>query len=126
MITLPIYYTETYKTKPDKTLLVSLNWYRNAVHFQQNKVKQYYHSLVASQLPPAITGPYRLHIDLYYKNPSSDGSNIVALSEKMVLDALQEHHIITNDNVLYHLGTTWAIAGQDKLNPRVEITIIPT
>lgn len=124
MITLPIYYTQTFKTKNDKTILVGMNWYRNCkVYFLLNAVKQHYHQLVSTQLPPAIAGQYKLHIDIYYKNPSSDGANISALMEKFLLDALQEYGVTQNDNVTYHLGTTWSVAGQDKLNPRAEITL---
>ncbi len=72
-----------------------------------------------------MTPQYKLHIKLYYKNPNSDGSNIVAMMEKFTLDALQEHGITTNDTVNYHVGTTWEVVGQDKLNPRVDIEILP-
>ncbi len=122
--TLPIYYTKTYKAKPAKTTLVGLNWFRNAMHFEQNEVKKYYHDLVASSpLPPPIPGPFRLEIVVYYRNPASDGSNIAAMFEKFTLDSLQTLNIIQQDNVKYHYGTIWSIGEQDKLNPRVEITI---
>ena len=121
-ITLPIYYTKHYKTKPDKTFYVGLNWFRNAYHHEINEVKKYYHSLVSTELP-SIDGPYKLEIKLYYKNPVSDGHNVTII-EKFVLDALQEHNIVKQDNVKYHLGTIWEVAGQDINNPRVEIEVI--
>lgn len=70
-----------------------------------------------------IKGQYRLEIDLYYKNPSCDGANIIALTEKVFLDAVQQHNTVNQDNVKYHIGTTWNVIGQDKQNPRTEITI---
>ena len=126
MISLPIYYTKHYKTKPDKTILVNLNWYRNSYRFEQNEVKKYYHSLISTRvLPNPINTSYKLHIKVFYKNPSSDGHNIANMFEKFVLDAFQELNIVKQDNVKDHLGTIWEVAGQDINNPRVEIEIIP-
>lgn len=126
MISLPIYYTKHYKTKPDKTILVNLNWYRNSYRFEQNEVKKYYHSLISTKiLPSPIDTSYKLYIKVFYKNPSSDGHNIANMFEKFVLDALQELNIVKQDNVKYHLGTIWEVAGQDINNPRVEIEVIP-
>lgn len=125
-ITLPIYWTQVYKTKPNKTYLASLNWYRNAHYHSQNKMKQDFHELVSKQVGKNVCkGKFKLHLKIYYKTSTCDGANIAALVEKVVLDALQEENIIVNDNVQYHLGSTWEIIGQDKENPRCEITIIP-
>ena len=122
---LPIYYTQEFKTKPAKTFLVGLNWERNAHYFIKNEVKKYYHSLIAKQVPtidkPLTT--FKVHTKLYYKNPSSDGRNIVPMIEKYLLDGLQECNILTNDNVKYDIGGSWEVAGKDKNNPRCEITV---
>lgn len=126
LITLPIYYTKHLKTKAPKTIFVGMNWYRNAYYSDQNEVKQHFHQLVLEQtstLTPT-QDPFKLELAIYYKNPTCDGSNIAAMSEKFVLDALQSAGIIPNDNVRYHLGSTWTIAGQDRLNPRVDITLV--
>ena len=125
MLTLPIYYEETFKTKPSKVWLVGDNAFRNWHFHLKNKVKQHYHQLVSAQssLLLPVKGKFTLHISIYYKNPSMDGSNVASRMEKFVLDALQECNIIVNDNVQYHQGSTWSIAGQDNLNPHVEITI---
>lgn len=121
-ITLPIYWDSG-----KKTVLLSINWYRNAHWSFQNRFKQDLHSIVGDQLGnlQPVQGPYRLHLDIFYKNPSCDGSNIAALQEKVILDALQDFNILESDTVKYHLGTTWTVAGQDKINPRCEITIHP-
>jgi hypothetical protein len=123
MIVLPIYWQKS----SSKTILVSLNWYRNAFYHEQNNLKQYYHQLVGEQLEgiSPISGPFQLDLSLYYKNPNCDGSNIASMMEKVVLDALQEHQIIINDNVKYHLGSTWRISAQDKTNPRGIINMNP-
>ena len=107
--------------------MVGTNWYRNAHYHIKNKVKQHYHQLVSdqqSQLSP-ITSTYALDIKVYYKNTNCDGQNIANMAEKFCLDAFQELGIVQQDNVKFHLGTTWSISGQDKLNPRTEITLLP-
>lgn len=124
-IELPIYWTQTYKTKKDKIVLLSMNWYRNAHYYAKNQIKKDYHELVYNQAKNVkLDGTFKLFIQLYYKNPSCDGSNISSILEKFVLDALQEENIIVNDNVKYHLGTTWEIVQQDKNNPRALISLI--
>ena len=124
-VTLPIYYTQEFKTKSNKTSLVGMNLYRNAHHFLQNSMKKHFQSLVIDQLHAVaeVLQQFTVTYKLYYKSPVCDGSNIIALIEKFYLDALKEHGLIADDNVKYHLGSSWTIIEQDKENPRVEITI---
>ena len=124
-IILPIYYTQTFKTKDDKVWLVGDNAFRNWHYHLKNKVKQHYHKLVANQVLNHLPLPnqFTLHIDVFYKNPNMDASNVSSRMEKFTLDALQEAGIIVNDNVKYHMGSCWVNKGQDKQNPRVEISI---
>ena len=55
---LPIYHT-FHSKKKDKTVLVGMNWYRNAHYFLSNKVKEsyenaiYYKDKVISKIIPA-------------------------------------------------------------------------
>ena len=125
LIVLPIYYVQEFKTKANKTHLVGMNLYRNAHHFLQNAMKKHFQELVLEQLPSVEQKLKTFTVDykIYYKSPVCDGSNIVALIEKFYLDAIKTHGLISDDNVNYHLGSTWSVAGQDKDNPRVEITI---
>ena len=124
-ITLPIYYTQTFKTKKDKTFLVGLNWERNAHYHIKSEVKRHYHELIAKQVPTPTTSikQFRTTAKLYWKNSASDGRNIVPMIEKYLLDGLQECGYLTNDTVLFDLGGSWEPITQDKTNPRVEITI---
>lgn len=126
-LVLPIYWTNHKKTKSSTIHMVGLNFYRNAFYHVQNKMKQDFHELVHNQLKDAkpIEGAYTLHTKLYYKNPSCDGRNIVPMVEKFTLDALQDLNLISNDNVKLDIGGSWEVSGQDKENPRVEITIQP-
>ena len=125
LVVLPIYYVQEFKTKANKTHLVGMNLYRNAHHFLQNAMKKHFQELVLEQLPSVEQKLKTFTVDykIYYKSPVCDGSNIVALIEKFYLDAIKTHGLISDDNVNYHLGSTWSVAGQDKDNPRVEITI---
>ena len=60
---------------------------------------------------------------MYYKNKKSDAGNIVAVTEKFLMDALQVHNVIQEDNVQHYLKSTWVVMEQDRDNPRVEVTI---
>ena len=124
-VVLPIYYIQEFKTKANKTHLVGMNLYRNAHHFLQNAMKKHFQELVLEQLPSVEQQLKQFTVDykVYYKSPVCDGSNIVALIEKFYLDAIKTHGLISDDNVNYHVGSTWSVAGQDKENPRIEIAI---
>ena len=122
-LTSPIYWTQTFKTKKDKVWLVGMNNYRNWHYHTSNKFKKEFGEVFKQQLSDiSIKDQFTLHMDLYYKR-ICDGSNVVPLIEKVLLDVLQEEGVIVQDNVQYHLGTSWKVGGQDKNNPRIEITI---
>lgn len=124
-VILPIYYTQEFKTKPNKTSLVGMNLYRNAHYFLQNNMKKHFQDLVIEQLPPVVevVQQFTVTYKLYYKSPVCDASNIVALIEKFYLDAIKEHGLIIDDNVNYHISSSWQVVAQDKTNPRIEVTI---
>lgn len=106
---------------------MSLNFFRNAFYQVQNNLKKHYHELVHNELEKLDTpiSKFTTHYKLYYKNPSCDGPNVVPMIEKFFLDAVQELNIISNDNVRCCVGGSWEVAGQDKNDPRVEITLTP-
>ena len=124
-ITIPVYYTKSFKTKKDKTFLVTLNWYRNAHHYEQNIVKQYFAELIKEQLTNAkpLDNKYCVSYEYYYKNPVSDMPNVTAMCSKWVNDALQDLNLIPNDNVQYLVQETHRVRIQDKDNPRCIIRI---
>jgi Holliday junction resolvase RusA-like endonuclease len=128
-LTLPVYYEETFKTKPSKTFLLGMNVYRN-IHFHlKNKVKVHFERLIVHQLlnldPPKIVGKYQIEYVYYYKSTVSDLMNVVSLISKFTNDALQNYGAVVNDNVQYCIKESATVGGQDKLNPRVEIKITP-
>lgn len=119
-MTLPVYYKIG-----KKTILVGLNKYER-MHFQpRNKMKQYYYYLIGKNLTKIpIKGKVTTEYTYYYKNVQSDAPNVVAVIDKMFLDALQEYKIISQDNVTNYIGSSWKVGGQDKLNPRIEVRVI--
>lgn len=125
--TLPVYYTKVFKTKPDTTFLVSMNWYRNAHYIVQNQVKKYYQSLIEEVLKDAVplTGTYKVTYTYHYRNKSSDLSNVTPMTSKWVNDALQALNLVTNDNVQYLVEEVHKVGRHDSLNPCVEVLIEP-
>jgi len=122
---LPIYYTQTFKTKKDKTILCGMNWARNC-HFQiLNKVKKHYHKLVAEQVHHRKFNKVHIHYDIYVKRKGTDGGNIRSIIEKFALDGLKQAGIIVDDNINY-VKSDSANYFIDSNSPRAEILIIET
>ena len=125
-LTVPVYFTQEFKTKPAKTLFIGLNWYRNAHYFAQNAVKAHMSELILNQLKDntyAITGKYSVDYIYYYKSLVSDMSNVTPMVSKWVNDCLQEAKLVPNDNVKYLVRELHIVGGQDRDNPRVEVIV---
>ena len=124
-LSLPVYYTYHYKTKPSKTFLVNMNWYRNAHHHEQNEVKHHYNTLVRN----AIYGTsirmsrYKVSYIYHFKSKVSDLSNICSMMSKFLNDSLQELGIVQNDNVQFLLEEHSYVGDYDKHFPRCDILI---
>ncbi len=121
-VTLPIYYTQNYKTKKPRTLLVGLNNYRNWHHSLSNVIKHHYHDLTKEVIGDAKFGTVRIHYDVYAKRNGTDGGNIRSIIEKFFLDGLVEAGSIADDSIKYVKGES-SDYFIDPLNPRIEITI---
>ena len=130
LITIPVYYTQQYKTKDDKTLFLGLNWFRNSFFHQQNQVKRDMHELLQPQLKHISPMPekYSVSYFYYYKSPVSDLPNVGPMASKWLMDTLQELRIVLNDNVKYLVEEHYYVAGKDTENPRIEaiLTSLPT
>ena len=140
---LPIYYiverkrTKIVTTKSKKTgkvttrevkdtvHLVGQNWFRNVHHHLKNVVKRKYHDMVAMEVKSqaAIEGKYKTRYTYFYKNKGSDASNVIPQIEKFALDGLKECGMVVDDNVLFNISSDGWDVCEDKLNPRIEITI---
>lgn len=121
-IILPIHYTITYKTKKDKKVLVWMNAYRNWHFHLSNKVKKYYHDLIATSLAGEKFNTIEPVYKVYLWNKLSDWPNVRSVIEKFFLDALVENWVIKNDTSEYVIwdSSKYFI---DKVNPRIEIEI---
>ena len=118
--TVPIYYLNKFKTKPDENLLIWMNWYRNVHYTTNNKIKQHYKTLcpISNKKFDKAT----VHYDVYLKDMRTDGPNVRSVIEKYVLDWLISRWIIKDDNLNIII---WDSARYylDKENPRCEITL---
>lgn len=123
-ITLPIHYTFKYKSKKDKTVLVGLNAYRNWHYLVSNKVKHDYHTMVAEQIGKQKFNKIKLLYKVYAARNGTDGHNIRAVIEKFFMDGLVEAGAIEDDDISHVIGDTSEYY-IDKMNPRIEITILP-
>ena len=123
-MTLPVYYT--HKTKKGiETILVGMNKYERIDAFKRNNMKKYFYNLIAAKVKcHPLKGKVKTEYKYFYKNSQSDAPNVVAVIDKMFMDALQNINVIKDDNVLNYIGSSWSVGGQDKLNPRIEVTLI--
>ena len=122
-ITLPIYYTIKYKTKKDKTILIWMNWFRNAHYMLSNKVKKHYHHLVAEQVKNNKYTQITIEYKVFIKRKNTDYHNIRSVIEKFFLDALVENWNIKDDSFDYVKWDSCEVF-IDSTNPRIEILII--
>lgn len=117
---LPIYFGNR------KKYMIGMNWYSTSHYRARNNVKQEFHKMVDKILSNGykLSSPIKTHYKVYYKNILSDAPNVVAVIDKFLMDALQESGVIENDNVQHYLYSSWEVAGQDKNNPRIEVSIM--
>lgn len=120
-IELPIYHDVSF----NKQILIGMNWYRNANHFEANAVKDYYHNYIWVLLLKEKTLFTKVHVSyiIYVKSSNTDGPNIRAVIEKFFLDALKKCGNIKDDNVKIVVSddSKYFI---DKDNPRAVIEVI--
>jgi len=105
--------------------MLGLNWLQDAHYRARNLVKQQFTENIGKILPKdcVLNSPIETHYKVYYKNKVSDAGNIVAVTEKFLMDALQVHNVIEEDNVQHYTKSSWEVVGQDRHDPRVEVTI---
>lgn len=121
-LTFPIYYTQVFKTKKDKKLLVGLNNYRNWHHYLSNAIKVYYHELTKEKIGKNTFTKVRMHYRVYVARGGTDGPNIRSIMEKFILDGLVECGALQDDSIEFLKGDTSEYF-TDKENPRFEVDI---
>lgn len=120
----PIYIELPRKRKKNKTVPMSVNWYRNA-HFQElNQAKVLFKEIMKERYPNAepIGVPVKLRYAIYLKF-LGDYGNVRSIVEKFFLDFLVEEGWIPEDSCLYVIGDETIFKGFDRNNPRCEVEI---
>lgn len=121
-LTFPIYYTQVFKTKKDKKLLIGLNNYRNWHHYLSNAIKVYYHELTREKIGKNTFTKVRMHYKVYVARGGTDGPNIRSIMEKFILDGLVECGALKDDSIEFLKGDTSEYF-IDKEHPRFEVDI---
>ncbi len=127
-ITMPLYMTKTYKTKPNKKIYINLNNYRNMNKFLEHEIKDKYQKEAITQLSLSwktklatpITITYTLFV---WDKRLKDLNNITSISDKYFSDALVEWWFIEDDNYNYVNSTINKFGGYEKGKGRLEIKI---
>lgn len=123
MVMAPLFVMQT-KTKK---FYLNLNAYRNT-HFQVlNKAKIEYKKIIRNQLIdlPEFSA-VALRYTLYPKTKRlCDLDNILSIHAKFFQDALVELSKIEEDSYIFIPQSIYQFGNIDKLNPRVEIEILP-
>ena len=111
----PVYITLPRKTKKDKTIPLSLNWYRNSHYIISNQVKVAFKEHMRQQiLQLPMFGKISIHFDYYSKTKQrSDLGNWVSVCEKFFLDALVELGKLEDDSMHYVTNTSAMYCGCD-------------
>lgn len=122
ILTFPIYYTQEFKTKKDRKLLVGLNNYRNWHHYLSNAIKIYYHDLTRAKIGNNKFTKVKMHYKVYAARGGTDGPNIRSIMEKFILDGLVECGALQDDSIEFLTGDTSEYF-IDKSNPRFEVDI---
>lgn len=121
----PIYMVQHRVTKPDKNYSLNLNVYRNLHYIINNNLKKEFKDIVWPQLVWIV---YDTQLTVNYKlywRRISDLDNWQAVITKYFQDALVDAGCIPDDNFNYIRMNTYEAVEQDKVNPRMCITILP-
>jgi len=104
------------KTKPDKPISLSLNWYRNAHYQVSNQAKKIYKTLMTNQiLPLPQLGKVSITMTYFSKTKQlSDVDNWCSVNNKFFQDALVELGKLEDDNYRYVPKITYLYGGLDS------------
>jgi hypothetical protein len=127
-LSLPLSVVIPRKTKEDKVFTLNLNVYRNAHHMTMNHAKILWKATVETLLNGRhIDLPSPPYLFTYTVFPSSgrtfDLGNVLPAIQKFTDDALQELHVIANDNYKVIKAINYRFGEIDKEHPRVELEI---
>ncbi len=126
--TLPTYITFKLKTKKDRKVSISLNWFRHAHHRDYTKAKNLYCEIMAEQINQFDALPSDAKVKVKYvfyaaRNDSPDLDNFVGAAKKFFQDALVKNGFIEDDNVNFIIANSESYGGIDRHNPRIEAVL---
>lgn len=111
-----------------KGRLPGLNELVEARNFQEKgrikaAAKRQVQSAVFTARVRRFVEPVGVSIKCYEPNAKRDPDNVIGGASKVILDALQEIKVLQNDNQKHIPCLQLELAGVDKDNPRIEVTI---
>lgn len=120
-LTLPVYMKKNKKT----SVLLGMNWYRNAHFFELGKIKKNFHEIVAEQCADQkpLRGKVRVRYRIFLKRLGTDGGNVRSVIEKFTLDGLVKNCMIDEDDFSTVTGGDGDEYELDRDNPRAEVEI---
>jgi Holliday junction resolvase RusA-like endonuclease len=113
------------KTVKDKRIAINLNIYRNLNFMVNNEAKKVYKQLVLGQIKgKQIETPVNITYRVYKASKRHlDKGNVIAVTQKFLLDALTEENVWTDDNDEFVKTEVMLPTRLDRANPRCEIVI---
>lgn len=130
LIEAPIYVMIPRKTKADRKVALNLNTTRNLHYHVHNQVKQMYKEIIKEILDTTdqshvkFTKPVRVVFQLHKASRRrSDKHNVLAVVEKMLMDALTDLGVLVDDNDDWIKEELFLETKVDKDDPRVTVYI---
>lgn len=112
------------KTKKDKNISLTLNWYSTAHYHEKNKIKKMFKEIIRPQVEwKVFDEPYWITLEVFYKR-ISDLDNWDSICSKFLNDAIVELWCVSDDNMLVLIEKHATVGWKDTKNPRIEATII--
>lgn len=110
-----------------KSFILNLNVYRNAHHMTLAKAKVIFQNQVLPLIKDIPTlNKVRLIYTLFPRTKvRTDVSNVCSIVDKFFSDTAVHAGILPDDDYLTLTEVTYRFGSVDKLNPRVEVHIIP-
>ncbi len=125
VVKLPL--TVAFSGTSKKTFSLNLNVYRNAHHMTLAKAKVAFRK----QVTPLLEGiPLMPRVHLVYTlfprtKVRTDVGNVCSIVDKFFSDTIVHAGILADDDYISLPKVTYCFGAVDKLNPRVEVHIIP-
>lgn len=119
---IPLYIEIPRKTKKNKKISLTLNWYRNAHYIVSNVAKKIFKDKIKKDIIWKSLKPIKVHYKIYWKR-ISDLDNWSWVATKFLQDALVEEWFIESDDFSWITKNMYEVWWKDVKNPRFEVSI---